>query len=91
MVVAPVSQAIVAKMAPQDMRGRYMAAFQFTWLIPGMVGPLLAGLVLDNLNPNWLWYGAGVLGLVATMGFVALHRKTETPAAEPVRVVDGAA
>lgn len=91
MVVAPVSQAIVAKMAPQDMRGRYMAAFQFTWLIPGMVGPLLAGMVLDNLNPNWLWYGAGVLGLVAAMGYVALHRKTETPAAEPVRVVDGAA
>ena len=75
MVVAPISQALVARMAPEDMRGRYNAVFGFTWVIPGIVGPLLAGLVMDNLDPRWVWYAAGLIGLVAALGFVAMHRR----------------
>lgn len=74
MVVAPVSQAIAARMAPEEMRGRYMAVFGFTWVIPGMIGPLLAGLVLDNLDPRWLWYLVALVGFVAAAGFVTLER-----------------
>ncbi len=62
MLVSPVGQAIVTQFAPEDMRGRYMAVFGFSWVIPFAIGPLLAGLVLDNLNPNWLWYAAGIAG-----------------------------
>jgi len=75
MVVAPIEQALVARMAPEDMRGRYNAVFGFTWVIPGIVGPLLAGLVMDNLDPRWVWYAAGLIGLVAALGFVAMHRR----------------
>jgi MFS family permease len=57
------------------MRGRYNAVFGFTWVIPGIVGPLLAGLVMDNLDPRWVWYAAGLIGLVAALGFVAMHRR----------------
>ncbi|HZY42155.1 MAG TPA: MFS transporter [Anaerolineae bacterium] len=78
MIVAPVSQSLTAQFAPENMRGRYMAIFGFSWSIPFMVGPLLAGLVLDNLNPNYLWYAAGLIGLVATLGFVYLQRRTES-------------
>lgn len=77
MLIAPVSQALVAKFSPEEMRGRYMAIFGISWMIPFAVGPFLAGLVMDNLNPRWLWYIAGMLGLVATLGFLWLHRKTE--------------
>lgn len=75
MVVVPVSQAFVAQVAPEDMRGRYMAFFGFSWIIPGMVGPLLAGLIMDNTDPRWVWYAAGMLGLVAAAVFAALHRR----------------
>lgn len=75
MVVVPVSQAFVAQLAPEDMRGRYMAFFGFSWIIPGMVGPLLAGLIMDNTDPRWVWYAAGMLGLVAAAVFAALHRR----------------
>jgi MFS family permease len=82
MIVAPVAQSLTAQFAPETMRGRYMAIFGFSWGIPFMVGPLLAGLVLDNLNPNYLWYAAGLIGLLATLGFVYLQRRTESkPAA----------
>jgi MFS family permease len=77
MLVAPVGQALVAHFAPEDMRGRYMAVFGFSWGIPFAVGPLLAGLILDNGDPNLLWYAAGVVGLLATVGFLLLHQKVQ--------------
>lgn len=74
MLIAPVSQAITATLAPEDKRGRYMAVFGFAFAVPFAVGPYLAGLILDNLNPNYVWYLAVVLGLIAALWFLALHR-----------------
>jgi MFS family permease len=74
MLVAPVSQSVTAALAPEDMRGRYMAVFGFSFGIPFAVGPLLAGLILDNLNPNLLWFAAAGVGLLAAAGFLGLHR-----------------
>ena len=79
MLIAPVSQALVAKFSPEEMRGRYMAIFGVSWMIPFAVGPYLAGLVMDNLDPRWLWYIAGVIGIVATFGFLWLHRLVDAP------------
>jgi MFS family permease len=73
MLVSPVSQSIVANLAPEDMRGRYMAVYGFSWMIPIAVGPLLAGLVMDNTNPDWVWYLAGIVGLLAAGGFYWLE------------------
>ena len=74
MIVAPVSQALVASFAPEDMRGRYMAVSGFSWGIPYAVGPYLAGLIMDGSNPYLLWYVAGFVGLLSMLGFLALHR-----------------
>jgi MFS family permease len=72
MLVSPVGQSIVTRLAPEDMRGRYMAVYGFSWVIPFAIGPLLAGIVMDNFNPNWLWYASGILGLIAASGFYTL-------------------
>lgn len=73
MIIMPTSQALAANFAPEQMRGRYMAVFGLTWGFPAIFGPGLAGLILDNLNPNLLWYVAGVLCAVAAAGYYALH------------------
>ncbi len=73
MLVAPVGQALVAKFSPADMRGRYMAVFGFSWAIPSAVAPMFAGIIMDNFNPDWVWYTAGVVGLLAMMGFLYLN------------------
>jgi MFS family permease len=75
MMTAPTSQALVAGFAPEDMRGRYMAVFGFSWVIPSTVGPLLAGLIMDNTDPRWVWYAAGMVGLVAAGSFALLQRR----------------
>ena len=84
MYIAPVGQAIVAKFAPEDMRGRYMAFFGFSWAIPFATAPLLAGLVMDNLDPRLVWMLAGICGLLATGMFWMMHirkeREREAPA-----------
>ena len=86
MVVAPFQQALVASFAPEEMRGRYMAVSGMTWGIAFMVGPYFAGLLLDGPNANMLWYISGFIGLLATIGFVALSRMHKPIAhlAEPV-------
>jgi MFS family permease len=85
MVIIPVAQAYVGNAAPEDMRGRYSGVMAFSWMIPWMIGPLLAGLIMDNTDPNWVWYGSAILGMVATLGFLWLRKSDEKswPVVEP--------
>ena len=73
MLVTPISQAIVAKLSPEDMRGRYMAVFGFSWTLPTAIGPLAAGMIMDNYNPNWVWYAAGISMMLSAAIFAALQ------------------
>jgi MFS family permease len=87
MVVVPVSQALAAWFAPENMRGRYMAVFGLAWDLPGAVGPWAAGLVLDNYDPRWVWWIGGSLSFAAIFGFILLHaasrRRLEAAESEP--------
>jgi MFS family permease len=73
MVIMPTSQALAANFAPTEMRGRYMAAYGLIWMIPSAIGPGAAGVILDNYNPNILWYLGGILCVLSGLGFYALH------------------
>ncbi|OQX65664.1 MAG: hypothetical protein B5M51_00065 [Anaerolinea sp. 4484_236] len=75
MFIAPVSQALVATFSPEKMRGRYMAVFGISWMVPFAVGPYLAGLIMDNMDSRILWYIAALVGTIATFGFTWLHAK----------------
>jgi len=68
-----VSQALAVRFAPDDKRGRYMAFFGLSWAIPSMIGPWMAGRVMDTLDPRWVWYGGGILLGVAILAFLQLH------------------
>ena len=83
MVVIPVAQAYVGEAAPEDMRGRYSGVMGFSWMIPWMIGPLLAGLIMDNGDPNWVWYGCAILGTVSMLGFLWLRRIHEGEGVTP--------
>lgn len=73
LLVKPTAQAMVARFAPAQMRGRYMALFGFTWPIAQAIGPLSAGLIMDNADPRLVWYAASFLVLCAGAGFLALR------------------
>ena len=85
MIVVPVGQALAARFAPADMRGRYMAFYGMAHTVPSIVGPTAAGLIMDNADPRWVWYLGGILCAIAVGGFYALHlRSDQRLAAEPI-------
>jgi MFS family permease len=73
MVMFPTNKALAANFSPTDMRGRYMAVYDLGWTIPATIGPAAAGLILDNFNPDMLWYVGGILCAIAASGFYAMH------------------
>ncbi len=75
MVVVPTSQTLAVNFAPEEMRGRYMGMFGIVWMIPATIGPGAAGVILDNYNPNLLWYIGGALCAVSALAYYALHLK----------------
>jgi len=85
MIVAPFQQSIVANFAPEHMRGRYMAVSGLTWGIATTFGPYFSGLMLDSGTPSLLWIMCGVIGTLATIGFVVLNKvhPTEVRSVEP--------
>jgi MFS family permease len=78
MIVVPTSQALVAGFAPEVMRGRYMAVAGLSWAIPSTIGPGAAGYILDNYNPNLLWYLGGALCVISVFAYYFLHLRLGT-------------
>jgi MFS family permease len=78
MITVPIANAVVANFSPEDMRGRYNFVYGNSWGISFAVGPYLAGLIMDNYDPNLLWYACGIVGMIAVIGFLALHRTLPT-------------
>jgi MFS family permease len=75
MLHVPVAQSLTARFAPANMRGRYMAVYGLSWAIPHTFGTLAAGLVMDNFDPNLIWFLAGGISIIAALGFLFLHIK----------------
>ena len=69
----PTSSVLAASFAPEDMRGRYMAVSGLVWSIPATVGPAAAGYIIDNYNPNLVWYIGGFICLIAAIGYYTIH------------------
>ena len=73
MIVLPLGQGVVARLAPEDKRGRYMGVYMFAFIIPNLFGFLGAGLIWDHLGAKWVWYIAGIIAFVAMNGFFVIH------------------
>ncbi|NVM44091.1 MAG: MFS transporter [Candidatus Lokiarchaeota archaeon] len=86
MIVIPVSQATVAIFATEDKRGRYMAVYGFHWSIPTLFGVSAASFVYFYIEPKWVWYFAGILSLIAIIGFWLLHQVTKERLAKKTNI-----
>jgi MFS family permease len=71
--VLPIGNAVVADIAPANMRGRYQAAYGLSFGLAGTVAPLLGAFVLERLGTAWLWGGCLALGLAVAIGQLAIE------------------
>ncbi|PKN95403.1 MAG: hypothetical protein CVU44_01590 [Chloroflexi bacterium HGW-Chloroflexi-6] len=79
LIIVPTSSTYVANIAPADMRGRYMSIYGLTWSFGQMFGPILGGLLNDNLGPRFIWIGGLTIGLISAFGLYALSRRVLKP------------
>ena len=73
MIIAPIIQTIVANIAPEDMRARYSAVFHLGWGVASAVGPLAAGIILDNYNPDLVWIAGGIICMLVAGGYLMMR------------------
>jgi predicted MFS family arabinose efflux permease len=70
----PVMAALVAQLAPEQMRGRYQGAYVLTWGIAHFLAPVLGSAVLDRFGSAALWSACLAMGVAACAGFLAFGR-----------------
>lgn len=58
---------IVARVYPERLRPRVFAAFAAAWVVPGIVGPYLAGLVVEHAGWRWVFLGVPALAVPAVL------------------------
>jgi MFS family permease len=83
LLLMPVGTGVVSRLAPIDLRGRYLGVWTFILLCGYSLGPLLGGLVLDRLGSHGAYLvvaGAGVLGAALLFALSAAYRLRDRPA-----------
>ncbi len=75
MISAPTTSALIAHLAPQRVRGRYMGVLALAWNGSAIVGPQL-GFRLFALDARFVWFGCTVLGVTAA-GITLLFSKSK--------------
>ena len=73
----PIASALVAELAPAQLRGRYQGAYSLAWGVASCLAPALGPAVLEALGARPLWVGCLLVALAAAVGQLALGRARE--------------
>ena len=73
--VLPVSNALVADLAPPHIRGRYQGAYGLSFSLAVSLAPALGTLVLQRLGDATLWGGCLGVALIIAAGHMGLARR----------------
>lgn len=87
MIVVPTSTAVTADLAPAQLRGRYMGILALTWNVGFGGGPILGGIITDQIAPRALWPMMGSAALLGAFVLLLLARFAPVRAA-PVAVAE---
>lgn len=82
---APVSMRVVARLSPDDARGRYQGMYALAWSLAALATPVAGGVVLDRWGADAVWIACAVIGTLAASGYVLLARalQEDTTESEP--------
>ncbi|MET8834425.1 MFS transporter [Micromonospora sp. NPDC004540] len=58
---------IVGQAYPEDLRRRVFAAFAAAWVVPSLVGPALAGLIVEHLGWRWVFLAVPAVAVPAVL------------------------
>lgn len=72
---------VVGRAYPERLRPSVMAAFAAAWVVPSIVGPLVAGAVTENLGWRWVFLAIPVLVVLPLMVMLPPLRREAARAA----------
>ncbi|MFE9204018.1 MFS transporter [Micromonospora sp. NPDC007230] len=58
---------IVGQAYPEELRRRVFAAFAAAWVVPSLVGPALAGLIVEHLGWRWVFLAVPAVAVPAVL------------------------
>lgn len=58
---------IVGRAYPEQLRRRIFAAFAAAWVVPSLVGPAVAGLIVEHLGWRWVFLAVPVVAVPAAL------------------------
>ncbi|RMI33845.1 MFS transporter [Streptomyces triticirhizae] len=74
---------------PERLRPAALAAFSASWVVPSMVGPVIAGTITEQLGWRWVFLGITVLVVLPLVVLVpALRRSASGPPEGASRTLD---
>ena len=76
------AMAVIADVVPPRDRGRYQGVIGAVFGVSSVVGPLLGGFLVDNLNWRWVFYVNLPVGIVALF-VIATALKAKSPGVRP--------
>ncbi|MFF2655378.1 MFS transporter [Streptomyces sp. NPDC058045] len=79
---------VVSRAYPERLRPSIMAAFAAGWVVPSVVGPLLAGTVTEHLGWRWVFIGIPVL-VVLPLGLALPQIRSRAAGPVPDAAGDG--
>lgn len=80
-LAAPVTSAVVARLAPVRLRGRYQGLLGTTFGLAGMLGPAGGAAILDHFG-GWIWPVCLALGLGSGLVMISLGPRLRARFAE---------
>lgn len=64
-VISAVAYAAIARGYPEALKPQMLAVISTAWVVPGLVGPALAGIVAQHVGWRWVFLGLAPLPLIA--------------------------
>jgi len=68
----PTSSAVVARLAPSHLRGRYQGVYQFAWSGSAVLAPLAGGAAFTAFGGTPVWLGCVVLAAISAVALLRL-------------------
>lgn len=81
--IPPVAYVAIGRALPEDLRARMFATLSTAWVLPGVIGPAVSGVVAETVG--WRLVFIGLLPLIAVaaaMTLPAIRRSTPFPPVE---------
>ncbi|HEV7213532.1 MAG TPA: MFS transporter [Chloroflexota bacterium] len=89
--IGSVAYVAVGRGYPEASKPRMLAVLATAWVVPGLVGPALAGLVAAHLGWRWVFLGLAPLPPLAAILALPMLGRLEHPAVAPATWVRAAA